>query len=149
MSDTRATAQDDLHGTRQASIDTDRVPDLAALARLPRDGDEPVFRAPWEAHAFAMAIALHRRGVFSWPEWAAALAAEIEAAQAAGDPDLGDTYYHHWLAALESLVAAKGAGSAVELERYRCAWAHAAARTPHGRPIELQPIDFEPHRPAA
>jgi nitrile hydratase accessory protein len=116
---------------------------LGALPRLPREGDEPVFREPWEAHAFAMAVALHRRGVFTWPEWAAALAAQIEAAQAAGDADLGDTYYRHWLAALETLVAAKGAGSEDELERYRSAWAHAAARTPHGRPIELQATDFE------
>ena len=28
---------------------------------------------------------------------------QILAAQAAGDPDLGDTYYEHWLAALEIL----------------------------------------------
>jgi len=126
----------------------DDRPALDALPRLPREGDEPVFRAPWEAHAFAMAVALHRRGVFSWPEWAAALAAQIEAAQAAGDADLGDTYYRHWLAALEALVTAKGAGSQDELERYRSAWAHAAARTPHGRPIELEAADFEPAPPA-
>ena len=127
-----------------ASAGAPGTPDLAILARLPRDGDEPVFRAPLEAHAFAMTLALHARGVFSWSEWAAALAARIEAAQVAGDPDLGDTYYQHWLAALEALVAAKGAGSADELERYRSAWALAAARTPHGQPIELRPADFEP-----
>ena len=142
MSGERHAAQRDVHGTQDASLRAGDVPDLDVLDRLPRDGDEPVFRAPWEAHAFAMTLALHRRGVFSWPEWAAALAAQIEAAQAAGDPDLGDTYYQHWLAALESLVSSKGAGSAGELERYRSAWAHAAARTPHGQPIELQPSDF-------
>ena len=129
--------------TGDGSPDAGDAPDLAALARLPRDGGEPVFRAPWEAHAFAITLALHRRGVFSWPEWAAALAGQITAAQKAGDPDSGDTYYHHWLAALESLVATKGAGSAGELERYRAAWSHAATRTPHGQPIELQPADFE------
>jgi nitrile hydratase accessory protein len=122
----------------------DGSPPLDALPRLPREGDEPVFREPWEAHAFAMALALHRRGVFTWPEWATALAAQIEAAQAAGDADLGDTYYRHWLAALETLVEAKGAGLHDDLERYRSAWAHAAARTPHGRPIELEAADFEP-----
>ena len=121
----------------------DDRPPLDALPRLPREGDEPDFREPWEAHAFGMTVELHRRGVFTWPEWAAALAAQIEAAQKAGDADLGDTYYRHWLAALETLVAAKDAGSADELERYRNAWAHAAARTPHGRPIELQAADFE------
>jgi nitrile hydratase accessory protein len=103
---------------------------------------DPVFAEPWQAQAFAMTLALHQRGLFTWPEWAAALAGEIAAAQRAGDPDHGDTYYRHWLSALERLVAAKGAASADELERTREAWAHAAERTPHGRPIELQPRDF-------
>ena len=58
-----------------------------ALPDIPRDADGPVFREPWEAHAFAMALALHERGLFSWPEWAATLAVEIRRAQAAGDPD--------------------------------------------------------------
>lgn len=112
------------------------------LPGQPLAGNEPVFREPWEAHAFALAISLHAKGLFTWPEWAAALAAQIARAQADGDADLGDTYYRHWLKALESLVSAKGAGTATELERYREAWSHAADRTPHGRPIELQPRDF-------
>ena len=105
-------------------------------------GTEPVFREPWEAHAFAMALTLHQRGLFTWPEWAEALARQITSAQAAGDADLGNTYYRHWLAALEALVAAKGASSADELARYRTAWDRAADRTPHGQPIELRPHDF-------
>ena len=108
------------------------------------DGGEPVFREPWEAQAFAMALTLHRQGLFTWPEWAAALAAEIAAAQAAGDADLGDTYYRHWLAALERLLAAKGLATPSELESHRRAWARAAERTPHGRPIELRSDDFPP-----
>src|SRR5690606_17564739 len=75
---------------------------------IPRDEEGPVFREPWEAQAFAMAVTLHGRGLFTWPEWAATLAAEIKRAQAAGDPDTGETYYLHWLAALERLVAEKG-----------------------------------------
>ena len=108
----------------------------------PRDGDGPVFREPWEAQAFALALALHERGVFTWPEFAAALAGAISAAQAAGDADRGDTYYAHWLAALESLVAAKRAASRDELAQYRHAWLQAAARTPHGQPIDLRAEDF-------
>lgn len=115
----------------------------------PAEGAEPVFNEPWEAHAFAMTVALHQRGLFTWPEWAQALAAQIQAAQAAGDADLGDSYYRHWLAALESLVAAKGASSSQELGRYRDAWEHAAERTPHGQPIELQARDFAPGPPSA
>ena len=114
----------------------------ADLSGQPRDDSGPVFREPWEAQAFAMTLALHQRGLFSWTEWAEALARQIRTEQAAGDADLGDTYYRHWLAALEGLVAAKGASSVEELTRYQRAWDHAADRTPHGRSIELQPADF-------
>ena len=109
---------------------------------VPRDADGPVFREPWEAQAFAMTLALHERGVFTWPEWAAALAAEIKRAQAAGDPDTGETYYSHWLNTLEKLVAEKGVTTADTLHRYRDAWDRASDRTPHGQPIELRPDDF-------
>jgi len=108
----------------------------------PGSSDAPAFREPWEAHAFAMVVRLHERGLFSWPEWADTLAGQITNAQARGDQDLGDTYYRHWLSALEAIVAAKGISSAAELERYRGAWDHAADRTAHGQPIELQPQDF-------
>ncbi|MGP9810856.1 nitrile hydratase accessory protein [Rhodopseudomonas sp. NSM] len=123
--------------------------DAAAIAArsvpgLPRDDDGPVFREPWEAHAFALAVTLHARGLFTWPEWAAALADEIKRAQQRGDPDNGDTYYLHWLATLERLIADKGVASAATQTRYRDAWDHAADRTPHGQPIELQPADFTP-----
>ncbi len=113
-----------------------------ALPGIPRDADGPVFRAPWEAQAFAMTLALHERGIFTWPEWAAALATEIERAQAAGDSDTGETYYEHWLAALEGLVVSRGIAASPALASYRDAWARAAARTPHGAPIELAPEDF-------
>lgn len=109
---------------------------------IPRDHDGPVFREPWEAQTFAMAVALHARGLFTWPEWAATLAAEIKRAQAAGDPDTGETYYAHWLAALEKLVAEKGVTTPENLHRYRDAWDHARDRTPHGQPIELRQEDF-------
>jgi nitrile hydratase accessory protein len=113
-----------------------------AVPGVPRDADGPVFREPWEAQAFAMTLALHERGVFTWPEWAAALADQIKLAQAAGDADSGDTYYQHWLATLETLVAAKGVAPTDMLHQYRDAWDHAADRTPHGSPIELKPEDF-------
>jgi len=38
------------------------------------------------------------RGLFTWSEWAATLGDEIKRAQAAGDPDRGETHYRHWLA---------------------------------------------------
>ena len=96
---------------------------------------EPVFAEPWEAQAFAMTISLHQKGLFTWTEWADTLGAQIATA-----PE--KPYYQHWLAALETLVAAKGASSAEELTRYQHAWGHAAQRTPHGQAIDLQPQDL-------
>ena len=113
------------------------------LPGQPLADDELVFREPWEAHAFAIAVRLYEQGLFTWPQWAATLADEITRAQAAGDPDTGATYYHHWLAALERLVAETGAASAADQERTRQAWRTAAHRTPHGHPIELHTDDFD------
>jgi nitrile hydratase accessory protein len=109
---------------------------------MPSDSGGPVFGEPWEAQAFAITLALHRRGLFRWTEWSGRLAAEIKRAQASGDPDTGETYYRHWLAALERLVADKRLSDQAELARYRDAWKRAADRTPHGTPIELEPQDF-------
>ena len=125
------------------------VPDPTAAGRaarsvpgLPCDAEGPVFREPWEAQAFAMAVTLHRRGLFGWDEWAAMLGEEIKAAQRAGDPDTGETYYLHWLAVLERMVAHKGIADRAALRRYHDAWERAADRTPHGAAIELTAKDF-------
>jgi nitrile hydratase accessory protein len=111
--------------------------DLGALPALPRGEEGPVFKAPWEAQAFAMTLSLHARGVFTWREWADTLAAELAAAAARGEPDDGSHYYEHWLAALEKLVAAKNLIPADELERRVDEWDAAARATPHGKPIDL------------
>jgi nitrile hydratase accessory protein len=113
-----------------------------AVPTIPRDTHGPVFREPWEAQAFALALALHDKGLFAWTEWAAMLGEEIKKAQAAGDPDTGTTYYHHWMATLERMVAEKRVTTAEALARYGHAWDRAAHRTPHGTPIELRPEDF-------
>ena len=114
----------------------------AEIPGIPSGPEGPVFRAPWEAQAFAIVVALYDQGLFTWPEWAASLAEEIQRAQAAGDPDTGETYYHHWLAALERIVALKGVAEPATIARYCAAWQHAAQRTPHGFPITLRDEDF-------
>lgn len=116
----------------QAALDA-----MAATHPIPRDDDGPVFAEPWQARAFAFTLALHQRGAFAWSEWAQSLGATIKAAQAQGDPDLGDTYWDHWLVTLERLVARKGLTSADALADRADAWARAAAATPHGQPILL------------
>jgi nitrile hydratase accessory protein len=107
------------------------------LPGLPRDADGPVFREPWEAQAFALAVSLSQAGYFTWPEWAAMLSQEIQAAQQRGDADLGNTYYHHWLAALERLCSAKGLVAPNLREQRKEQWRRAYLNTPHGQPIEL------------
>ncbi len=113
------------------------------VASIPRDDQGPVFREPWEAQAFAIALALQQRGLFTWDEWAQSLGDEIKKAQAAGDPDTGASYYHHWLNTIERIVADKGLTDRATLVRFRDAWSRAAERTPHGTPIELRDADFE------
>ena len=140
-----------------------QYPDGMLAPGMPRDADGPVFGAPWQAQAFAMTLALHEKGLFSWSEWAETLAAQIQAAQAAGDPDAGDTYYRHWLAALETLVVGGNPGAVGDaweaaLERLRqarstldVAWRAAdagdsAAAITHKRPSLT---GYEPDAPVA
>lgn len=114
-------------------------PDLhEVLPELPQDAEGPVFEAPWEAQAFAMTLALHELGVFTWSEWAAALSQAIRDAQAAGDPDTGENYYRHWMVALERITTGKGLVSDTMLAQRKREWEEAARRTPHGKPIELR-----------
>jgi nitrile hydratase accessory protein len=115
---------------------------LPQVPGLPQDEHGPVFRAPWQAQAFAMTLALYEKGLFTWPEWAEALARTIGTAPASPGEDADDAYYRQWLQTLEAMVAHKGASTEGELARYREAWDHAADRTPHGQPIELKPGDF-------
>ncbi len=110
---------------------------FAAAAGLPRADGEPVFAQPWQAQAFALAVQLHERGVYTWAEWTAALAAEIQRAGDAGAPDDGTHYYRCWLAALERLSAAKGLTTPVALEQRKRQWADAYRHTPHGRAVTL------------
>ena len=117
---------------------------LAALPRLPRDEGGPVFAEPWQAQAFALAVKLSEQGRFTWKEWAATLASELQAAADRGEPDDGSQYYQHWLAALERLVAAKGLADPAALLERKEAWAEAYRRTPHGKPVELSASSGRP-----
>jgi nitrile hydratase accessory protein len=91
--------------------------------------DEPVFAEPWQASAFAMTVALHERGTFTWTEWAEMLGAEVKS---------DDAYYDCWLRALEKMLAAKGATTSHEVDAMSIAWRRAAQATPHGRPVLLE-----------
>ena len=102
-----------------------------------REAHSPPFAEPWQAHAFALTLALHERGAFTWPQWTAALSAAITRARDRGEPDDGPTYYHHWLDALETLLLERGLADATTLHDLEQAWEDAAERTPHGQPVVL------------
>jgi nitrile hydratase accessory protein len=110
---------------------------LDALPRLPRENNGPVFAEPWQAQAFALAVKLSEHGYFTWKEWAAALAAELKAAESRSEPDDGTHYYEHWLAALERLVVNKGLTDPEAMDERKAAWREAYLHTPHGKPVEL------------
>jgi nitrile hydratase accessory protein len=114
--------------TQQAALD---------LPGLPKDETGPVFAEPWQAQAFAMAVSLHDEGLFTWPEWVAVFSQQVVAAQQQGDPDLGDTYYLHWLATLERLCTQKSELSIEALGQRKEAWRQAYLTTPHGQAVQL------------
>ena len=114
---------------------------LEALPPLPRDDGGPVFAAPWQAQAFALAVKLSEQGHFTWKEWARELADELRSAEERGEPDDGTRYYHHWVAALERLVTARGLTDSPALRDRKEAWAEAYRRTPHGQPVLLRKTD--------
>jgi nitrile hydratase accessory protein len=113
--------------------------DALRLPGLPKDGGGPVFRAPWEAQAFGLTLALFERGCFTWKEWTDRLSGEIASARERGEVDDGSRYYEYWLAALEGLAAEKGLVTLAEVLARKEEWDRAARSTPHGKPIVLPP----------
>ncbi len=111
------------------------APEPGEMPALPGDQDGPLFRQPWEAQVFAIAVRLQERGLFTWPEWSEILAAEIKAAEGQGEG--AEAYYLHWLNALERMTTEKALASEGELAARREAWDRAARATPHGQPILL------------
>ena len=79
-----------------------------------------------------------RWSYFTWREWTESLSAEIARVRARGEPDLGDTYYQHWLSALEDLLTWKGLVSLASLVERKEAWSEAYLDTPHGQPVKLK-----------
>lgn len=125
----------------------DPVPSPERLALLPpRDREGPVFAEPWQAQAFALAVRLSEAGYFTWKEWAAALAEELQSAADRGERDDGSRYYEYWLAALERLVTTKGLSDPAAMLARKQAWAEAYRHTPHGKPVELPAAKRDTHQ---
>ena len=114
----------------------------AAVPGIPRDAEGPVFREPWEAQAFAMALALHERGLFTWTEWAATLGRRDQARAGRRRSRHRRDLLPPLARALERWSPRRASPTPRRCARYRDAWDHAADRTPHGKPIELRREDF-------
>jgi nitrile hydratase accessory protein len=99
-----------------------------------------VFAEPWQARAFALAIKLSDNGHFSQHEWTRALAQALRLASDGDRIDDGSHYYEHWLDALEALAVEKGLADAEGLKARKEAWRNAYHRTPHGKPVTLDPL---------
>ncbi len=89
---------------------------------------EQPFAAPWQAQAFALAVALNEAGWLDWSDWSRAFG---EARAGEGD------YFADWLATLERILAERGVAPPEELRQLAAAWGRAAEATPHGQPITL------------
>ena len=95
------------------------------------------FNSPWEAQVFALAVRLQETGILTRDVWTRALAEEIRQASQRNDPDLGDTYYHHWTRALEQVLVNASLVDDHEIEERIQAWRKAYASTPHGHAVLL------------
>lgn len=110
------------------------------------DPDQLGFRYPWEIRAFSMAVTAHRRLAFDWSEFQAALIASIQdwerTSPGSGEPW---SYYEHWVAALEVVMARQGVlGEAALDERARQVLAIPANRNHHE--AHTEPIAVDPAR---
>ena len=90
---------------------------------------------------FALTVALHESGSFTWPEWTDAVGARLAAAEPVPPEEVGADYYRRWAAALSDVLVARGVASPGTLDDLAAAWHAAAARTPHGAPIVLEDAD--------
>ena len=126
----------------------------SALTELPLTelgADEPRFAEPWQAHAFALGVALGEAGVFTPAEWSESLGAELRAGEVEGEAggEAGGDYYAAWLAAVERLAIARGLVDAPALARRKAAWARAYRTTAHGKPVTLSAGEPRPTRTSA
>ena len=88
---------------------------------LPRKNGELVFADPWQSRAFGIAVALHDKGAFPWPEFQQRLIDAVAAAPGDADADQTEMYYRQWLAALERLVVERGLVTPAELASRKAA----------------------------
>lgn len=113
----------------------------ALVCDLP-GGGEKSFDEPWEVRAFAMAVAAYHSGKYEWSEFQLSLIRSIKQWEE-GAADEPWSYYEHWLAALETVLADNGVLSDAALdERTREVLAiprNANHHEAHREPVAVSP----------
>jgi nitrile hydratase accessory protein len=104
----------------------------------PDVAEDPVFAEPWQAQAFAMTMQLSQRGAFTWGDWVEAFSTEIRTHPTQPGEDNTVAYYRQWLAALETILTARGLSTAEEISGTQELWRQAYLNTPHGLPVALE-----------
>lgn len=99
--------------------------------------EAPAFSEPWQAQAFALAVALQDAGVIDRAQWTKAFSEAIAAAEASGGVIDAERYHRLWVETLEALSVAQAGLSPRRIGETQEAWAQAYRRTPHGQPVEL------------
>lgn len=133
------------HPDVSSDANLDMLLQQEAVPPLPHKRGEPVFRDSWEAEAYAIGNLLVKEGHILPADWMQRMAAAISSAQATGDPDLGDTYYQHWCAALESFCFDNDWISPDLYEQQLALWGQAIANTPHGVALALANASVPSH----
>lgn len=109
--------------------------------------DHGHFDAPWQAHAFALTVQLHKRGLFSWPTWVKIFSEHIDANPAEPGESVSDAYFRQWLSALEVLLMQLGVTSTVAVGARAAEWRQAYVNTPHGLAVDLSHASHAPTTP--
>ena len=89
-------------------VESERVSDmsdgLSSFGQAVDDQGEVVFDEPWQARAFALAVALNEQGHMDWPEWAERFSRRIAEYERTGNIKGSGDYYRLWLETLEEFA---------------------------------------------
>ena len=99
---------------------------------------QPFFEHPWHAQLFALSVALHAQGLFSWPDWTNRFGNRLKRNSAERELNGGDDYFITWLETLEELLVEREPETQQQLSAIRNAWKEAYLCTPHGSPVTIK-----------
>ncbi len=105
-----------------------QILDQDGPAAPPRTNGELVFESPWESRLFGLTMSLHEAGLFDWEEFRSLLIDAIGIWDAERHPEEDWSYYEHWAAAFEKLLAKKNFCASAELDGRVAAF----SSRPHG-----------------